>query len=426
MHNSIEKKANFFHPLLFFLNKNRSFVFLFLVFWGWQLYQVFNPMWDQVVYSLQGKWFCGQSIYFEYLRPPFPGALNCLLGAGNFAPLFSAIIGCILFGYAVWQLGKGFASSNSERFIFFGLMFIFPLALFSSNGGWDVFALGLGLLAIVAQNSFRKGFIFGMATLTRYNYWLFLPAILLSTDRKKWPAFFIAALLTWVPWLWYNQLQSGDAFFSLKEAILLNVYQKGNYFGLDVLSILLIAFFILPFLFSPDKRKLLENPIHQFGILGLFMFIFSGNKEPRFLMPLIPSQAIFYSALADKNKLIKRIFLVGIVVGVLIMLIFPFYAQVVRPPEIHLPTNTELGPCAIASDRWIDFYPKGIVAGPTPPESGFVKFKQSGTTIVLFNKALYDRPLLNSLHAEEFPDYFLIKPIGCAARPTFYALKVPQ
>ncbi len=426
MQMAITKKATSREFLFRFYKENIVFISLFLVFFAWQLYQALHPMWDQIVYSLQGKWFCGQPIYFEYLRPPFPGALNCLFGAGDLAPILSAALACVVFGYAVWLLGKKYVSAGVNPFVFFGLMFIFPMALFPSNGGWDIFALALGLLALTLENPFQKGFLFGLSTLTRYNYWLFLPAMLFSMDKKKWPAFFSIALLMWVPWLVYNYFQSGDALFSVKESILLNVYQKGSFLGFDLISILLMIFFIFPFIVSPDKKSLLEDPIHQFSILGLLMFLFSGNKEVRFLMPLISSQAILYSAMVKKRQWLDKLIRVGIIAVVLVILAFPFYALAVRPPEVVIPTSAELGNCRIASDRWIDFYQRGIIAGPTPPESEFEQLVQNGTTLVLFHKTFYSKQMLVSLGAIEFSNYFLIKPAGCAPRPIFYTLRVPM
>lgn len=395
------------------------FVF-FVIFVVLQVQSFLGFSWDPLVYLYQGKWFCGEHIYFEWLRPPIPGIINCLSGAGPYSTLISAAFSCVVyFAASILAFEKLKKNEKADRFIFAGFAFIFPALLFTFNKGGDLFALSFLMLSIAFDGSAKKGFFFALSSLSRYNFLLYIPAVLVGFDLKKLPKFFGVFFMTWLPWLLYNFLQTGNPFFSIEESVFLNVSQKTFLAVPDNFQIFLIGIFVISLLFQKKKFDGLDIA----GIVCVLQFSVSGIKESRFLNALLPGQAANFSSAHSKHVkwFCALIFLLAVC--------FAVYGDVwIKYKEPQVP---QLGyDCKILSDGWVYFYPHGIIAEPVPGKAAFGTVLDQGATIVIYDRARYGFTDKNGLEAfgkyaiTDANDYLVIKPGNCIAPPQEYVLKI--
>jgi len=295
--------------------------------------------WDFIVYQLQGQWFCGNGIYFEWLRPPLPGAVNCLFGAGELSTYFSiALASVIYFTSIIFTYLK--EKNSSDKFLVAGFSFLFPIILLQSNAGGDLFALSFLLLAFAIDSPLKKGFFFGLASLARYNFFLYGLILLYKEKPKNLAKLFVPVILLWLPWLFYNYSETGDPFFSVKESIFLNIQQKGLFGSFDLLSIAFIVFFLVSL--ALNKRADILKKYNLAAIFASIQFLFSSIKELRFLNLLVPAQALNLSK--TTNPKIRKFFSLLIVLFFMFSAFTLFYYPASEP---DIPNNDFLKECRI-------------------------------------------------------------------------------
>jgi hypothetical protein len=155
------------------------FLLFFIPFLFFQLYQISLFRWDSIPYLFQGKWFCGNQIYLELIRPPVPGFFTCLFGGQDVSFFLAVAFSCLLYFLAIILFYL--KNKNSfDQFILALFAFLFPPILFSSNFGSDLFALAFFLLALVVEKPWKKGLFFSFASLSRYNFLLFILVFFLA------------------------------------------------------------------------------------------------------------------------------------------------------------------------------------------------------------------------------------------------------
>ncbi|MFH0970825.1 MAG: hypothetical protein V1776_05195 [Candidatus Diapherotrites archaeon] len=395
----------------------RVLLLSFLIFFVVQLYWLFSGWWDPIVYALHGEWFCGVGNYFEWLRPPLPGAVHCLAGAGGWAPFLSIMLASILYFIAVVWLYYHFSKKEKINSISFSLFaFLFPTILIHSNGGGDIFALAFLILSFLVPRPWMGGALFGLATLSRYNYLFFLP-ILFYHYRKSIVSFSISSIIVWVPWLWYNYSLTGNAFFSVDESFYLNVIQKGV-FTIPDISVLfpLSVYFII--LMTQHAHFQKEWKWTAIGIISFIMVLFSGIKESRFLLPTIPSQTFLVSSTsAPHSRLMFGILFVSLLVSGIGLVSFTFI-------PLHLPDLPALHDCRVMSDKWVNFYSQNIVAEPLPGKNDFELFLSQGAKLVVFDQSLVSPEVRTRFAVEETAFYVVLSSSDCEPQPESYVLKV--
>lgn len=382
----------------------------FLIFFLYQLIHISFIHWDKVAYVFGGKWFCGNQIYFEMLRPPLPSFLNCLFGGADFSILFTTAFACFVYLTAILLI----FSQNKDKLsqpIFALFAFLFPAILFNSNFGSDLLALAFLILAFAVKTPVKKGFFFALSSLSRYNFLLF--GLVLIWEQRKNPKNIVLLLaplvLLWIPWMIFNYLYTGNPFFSIYESSFLNISQKGIIAPISNDQIFVIALFVISFIIVGIKENLTE-PKNQSGIISSIMFIVSGIKETRFLNLLSPLIAFNTAKLAKKSKLLA---LLAILVFVLFLWITP---QPYFVSTINIPSDSFIKDCRVASDEWVFFYDKGIVAecywDIFPKE-----FVSNGGSIVLYHSQGID---LNGFNVINRGDYVILKSDSCAPQPKKY------
>lgn len=390
------------------------FAVFFAVFLAIQIYQATFNSWDSFVYLLQGKWFCSEQIYFEWLRPPLPGVINCISGATGFSTIISSILASFTYLIATLLI---FKKEKINQFIFTGFAFLFPSILILSNAGGDLFALSFLLIALTIENPMKKGLFFGLATLARYNFFLYLIILLPQIKPKKWLKFIIPIIILWIPWTLYNFFATGNPFFSIEESVFLNVQQKGILAEIEIFHIILIAFFLAT-LFLKKISNNAKNKFNQTGLLGTIQFLFSGIKETRFLNVTVPAQAINL-AKAFEEKKFRKVIQTILVISVILS---GFLVTQLNPNSLETPEGEYLHKCRVMSDQWIYFYEKGIIAEPLPGKESFENHLNEGTSLIIYNKNID----LTGIETEviETGDYTILKSGKCAEQPGNYVLKI--
>ena len=415
MHNGKEFLVFSFNWLKKKLVEYKWFIIFFIPFLFFQLYQISLMRWDTIPYIFQGKWFCGQQVYLELIRPPVAGFFSCLFGAQDFSFLLSTALACFLYLFAL-ILFYSKNKENLDQLILALFALLFPFILFSSNFGSDLFALAFLLLALVVEKPWKKGFFLALASLSRYNFILFGLIILWSLRKKikSIPVFVLAFIIPWIPWMVFNYIYSGNPLFSLSETIYLNVVAKPSFEQFSFEQILLILIFSMSLILVKSK-KILSDLKNQSSILLIGQLFFSAIKEMRFFVLLVPSIAFNLSFVSAKNRVLKIIFLSFF--GLICLIVFsPFinnpagYLNVAFGKD-SVANDDFLHQCRVASDKWVLFYPNGIVAQYLPIEK-IPEYLNKGIIIVWYSYAGND---LNKYSADVIyrKDYVILKPTKC-------------
>lgn len=395
---------------------HKWFLIFFIPFLIIQLFSISFLPWDSIPYVFQGKWFCGQQIYLEMIRPPVPGFFNCIFGAQLFSIIISTALAAGLYLLGIILLYRK-SPQSYDQFTLALFAFAFPAILFSSNFGSDLFALAFLLLAIAVNSPIKKGLLFGFASLSRYNF-LFFGVVLLWQMRKepkKIPLMLLSAFMLWIPWMIFNYAYSGDPFFSINESTYLNVAMKGASLPIGIDQYVFIGLFVFTILLVGFK-KFGDKNITQSALINIGQFFASAVKETRFINLLTPALAFNVSILSRRKFYFKIIFILVFVVTFAVLLA-PFFDN----PQGYLgfifhkdsvPQDSFLFQCRVASDKWVLFYPHGIVAQFLPGPERYNEYLDEGTVLVVYNHSGLD---LNSFkNVINRGEYVIIKPDNCA------------
>lgn len=379
------------------------------------MFHIVQDNWDTVAYIFGGKWFCGEQIYLELIRPPFPSFLNCVLGGGvDYSIILSTIFACIVYFSAIVLIYSK-NKKDLNPFVFAIFSFLFPSILFHSNFGSDLLALSFFLLALNVVSPLKKGFFFGLSSLSRYNYLLF--GLVLLWEERKSPKNILKMLgvfvLLWVPWMIFNYLMTGNPLFSLYETSFLNVAQKGIIAPFFIEQIFIICFFVFLLLLSKTKFFSLSG-LNLSALLNVLMFVFSGIKETRLINLLVPAIA-FNSAKLFNEKYSKRIFVLFVLFFIIFWWVYPFSNY----SSVPVPTDSFIRNCRVASDKWVFFYDDGIVSECIYDIADLNEFVASGGSLVLYDYKNFD---LNSISWTQINrgDYIIIHSPNCSPQPKKY------
>jgi len=385
-----------------------SFFIIFLVL---QLFQMAFIYWDKIAYVFGGKWFCGNQVYLELIRPPLPSFLNCVFWGNDFSIFLTTTLACFAYFAAILII----FSQNKKalnQFVFALFAFLFPAILFSSNFGSDLLALAFILLAFVVKSPLKKGFFFGLSSLSRYNFLLF--GLVLLWEQRKNPKNILLLLLPfvllWIPWMIFNYLYTGNPFFSIYESSYLNVAQKGIAAPFSFDQIVFILLFLVSFVLLGIKNSFSDSK-NQAGLLSAIMFFFSGIKETRFMNLLSPVLAFNAAKLSKKNNFLFWFFILAFVVF-LVIGPKPYFVS-----SFNIPQDSFIKDCRVASDKWVFFYDKGIVAECFWDVGPIDEYLSKGGNIVLYDYKGYD---LNKYNVINRGDYVIIKSDSCSPQPKKY------
>lgn len=404
-----------------FVLAHKWFFIFFIPFLAIQLFSISFLPWDSIPYVFQGKWFCGEQVYLELIRPPVPGFFNCIFGAQLYSIVISTAFAALLYLAGILLLYKK-SPKLYDQFTLALFAFLLPPILFASNYGSDLFALAFLILAIAVVSPKKKGFLFGLSSLSRYNFLVFGVVFLwqLRKEPKKLPVLFLTAFITWIPWLIFNYFYSGDPFFSLNETTYLNIFLKGVSAPIGIEQYVLIVVFLIV-LFIAGFKRFKDNALSHSALLNIGQFFISAVKETRFINLVTPALAFNVAQISKRRFLFKTVF-VGLFVIAFAGMLWPFFTEPTHYDSIFkndsVPSDSFLFQCRVASDKWVLFYPQGIVAQFLPDSNRFNEYLNKGTVLVVYD---YNGVDLNAYkNVINRGEYVIIKPDTCAPQVKRY------
>jgi 4-amino-4-deoxy-L-arabinose transferase-like glycosyltransferase len=308
---------------------------VFLAVFAIQLIAAFTSLdvrWDEAVYIMNSRYFSGEHVYLEVIRPPI---LPILLMPFNWSlmamRLFYAAL-CFATCYLAYMICVEFKKPRA------GLIAMLLLAtnpLFFYWSHWiysEIPSLMFSLASILLFMRFRKRdldkdlylafFMASMAFLTKYTSGILLPAILImlliekKLDRRM--VFGLAIfLLPILPWLWYNFMETGDFFYTFVWGLKWPSSMTTDfwYYFTSLPVIFSAQIVLLPLAFVKKGRKHL--PLIIFPLLLFLFYQLFSYKETRYFVQIVPFLLILVSLEFRKKwvKYLLPIFITGLIMG---------------------------------------------------------------------------------------------------------------
>ncbi len=341
------------------ISSRYTLLFLFILSTTFFLFQHFKSVsWDFMAYSLNARYFIGNSEYFEWVRPPLTPFLISLF---NIFTWKIAEYGYIIF---VSTLHLFSCVCLSKRLKFnptcFYILSINPFLLF--NGvfvGTELLAISLFQLMIAYLD--YSGIFLALLFLTRYPTIIFSPVILFLKNHKKIIKNIIFFCLIAGIWFLFNYIKTGNPLTSM-----LDIYAKdiksGSYHTMpfNFLDILKVGLYLIPLaLFGLLKKikKIKEmNKFDYIMILILFLVIFQYYSIPfksaRYLFLLLLPLIYFSMLFIKDSKYVKPIIFIILLFNIIsifyLFSILPTQENIYEEAISHLPDN-----CIVSSNAWV-------------------------------------------------------------------------
>lgn len=351
-----------------------DFTLVFFLFaTGLMLYQHSTGWsWDFNTYSMIGEYIFHGGTYMEWLRPPLAsnamGFLQYVFTRKVSEYVFIGLTSAF-FLYSSRKFSERF-DLNLEKFYVFALT---PAVIFfSTMNGTEMLSLAFALLFLADFRTPKSGLWLGLAFLTRYNFGMLIPLVILQKDIKKIIKTGVISGLTLVPWLLYNYIQTGNPLTSFGNFLMLNVFLRYTSTPLDPQNLLLMtlptATILLAYLkpeirekITPGREDLLI--LSYSGLIGL-SYITADYRSLRYLYPLTLPVA-FYASKAWKQIDREKIFY-GIAVVNLVVAGAGIASTGLTPPGKYIDSAETVGGCMAESEAWVM---TNYAGAPTRPHS---------------------------------------------------------
>ena len=244
------------------INSKKFLVLSVIILAGLTLFTIYyeqGPGWDLIAHYLNGRslsqpafYQCllsqpcrttNQNVmfYFEPQRAPIAGftlALLYLIFNLNTIWLYIAVV-FVAYLLSIWFMSK---KLGINLFISLPLM-LSPLVLYTSivAGSEEILSLIFLFISLgfLARRSPLFGLFLGLATMGKYPALIFIPTLLLLYEPKKilYAAILFALVVT--PWLIFNQIFLGGAFYSYLFEFTITLSQAQN-IGFNIGSLIVI------------------------------------------------------------------------------------------------------------------------------------------------------------------------------------------
>ncbi len=218
------------------IKENPYLLGLFFISTAFLLYQHnVQIKWDFSAYILNAKYLFYNGNYFEVYRAPMTSIfLGIFLIFGKFIAGYILIIfTSTLFFIGNIHLSKYISEKfNHENFRLFQFLFyFFSLSIFvlkyATQGGSEMLGLAFFQIFILFLLKGRlSGHILALAFLTRYNFLLFFPLLLINRSIKKIIKNVSLFCIVIFPWFLYNYLKFGNYFASFIDSYAFNVLNR--------------------------------------------------------------------------------------------------------------------------------------------------------------------------------------------------------
>ena len=383
--------------------KNRYLLILFVLSTSFFIYQhSVNLSWDFAAYVSNAEYWLGNSNYYEPYRPPLmPLALGILSFFGWTAAEYLFILLCsALFLYSSTKL----AESLKINPILFYLFSLSPFALFHGLiNGTELLSLSLLELFIILllKNKNYSGLFLGLAALTRYNFLIFLPLILLSRDIRGVCKNMLSFILPFIPWGIYNFYAYGNFLASFAD-----IYAIGFKFreylpnALNWLNFLNVISFLLPlFIIGLFRRKNFTDDKKVTWIMGIILFLTiyqfytTPYKVVRYLFPLVLPVAYFSvqgaGLIRKKSKKVFIFILASLIILNVIYLTIASTHTINTSKEEYMDSiailkEKGISECRILSNGWVILNYLGKTSEVYPRKELIQKTIDEGNFIILF------------------------------------------
>lgn len=345
----------------------------FLFATGLMLYQHSTGWsWDFNTYSMIGEYIFHGGAYMEWLRPPLASTAMGLLQY-VFTRKISEYVFIGLTSAFFLYSSRRFSESYDlglEKFYVFALT---PAVIFfSTMNGTEMLSLAFALLFLADFRNSKSGLWLGLAFLTRYNFGMLIPLVVLQKDIKKIIKTGIISGLTLVPWLIYNYIQTGNPLASFGNFLMLNVFLRYTSTPLDPQNLLIMtlptAAILLAYLKPEIRKKITPGRedlliLSYSGLIGL-SYLTADYRSLRYLYPLTLPVG-YYASKAwthiDREKLFYAIAAVNLVVAA------GGLAQTgLTPPGKYIDSVEAVNGCMAESEAWVM---TNYAGAPTRPHS---------------------------------------------------------
>ena len=286
------------------IKNNFLIIILFIISTSFFIFQHYNMLsWDFSSYVLNAKYLFYNGTYFEVYRAPMASfILGFFLLFKSISEYLYIIFVSSLFFYANIKLStilfeKYFSKSIENReniknenkqliiFVFYFFSLSYFVLLFGTQVGTELLGLAFfELFLAYFLNNKVSGHFLALAFLSRYNFMLFLPFLLLNKDYKKILKNILAFILVISPWLIFNYLTFGNFFTSIIDSYALNVFNRQdvaqqfrfisllkpiNWF----LPLFLIGIFYSLMKIIKNRNKLIYNDKEDWLFFAVFLLI---------------------------------------------------------------------------------------------------------------------------------------------------------
>jgi len=395
--------------------KDKYLIILFIVstlFYLVQHYYSFS--WDFISFVLSGRYWFNHGIYFEVWDPPLTAILISMfsLFGWKLAEYLFIIFVSILFLISSVKLSQAL-NINSKIFYLMSLSpYVLSYGLINGSELLSVIFIEFFIYCLIKDKSY-SGVFLGLAFLTRYNFIVFLPLLLLSFKFRKVLANLLAFFVIVLPWLVYNFIKYGNFLTSIADAYALNVKFRYYFNPFDFVNVLYVILFMLPFLLIGLFKLILKTKnqvvnsnkpnnvlsekhvnlvILSLTVLIIYQYYITPLKDVRYIFPLMIPVA-YFSAIGlmhvkRKIGVYKQILVVFITLNVLFIILFGFKFKNLKEDKYEIALDTldsnNLSACKLYTNYWpyINYFGK---AAEPAPHKGVVEYEiNEGSLILLF------------------------------------------
>lgn len=287
----------------------KELVLLILIVFSSIIFIKPNIEWDEYVYLSNAKYFLGEDVYFESMRPPIMQSLISIFYILKLDNLIFNILPLVILSFFLFSL---YLFSKDYKVLI--LMFSFPIFLmYFEKIMTSILGASFVLMSLFLMKKYfltKKDIFFYLsflasssAFLSRYPLGINLVAIsliyLIFEKKKNYLKLFIGLIIfcmpiiPWVNYMGINSMLSAFNYVSVDSGIF--------YYFMNFITIIGLSFIFLFFIknYRYEKKDLFFI-IPAFLIFSVFQLI--KHKEPRYLIPILPFFAVFFSKIMKNNK----------------------------------------------------------------------------------------------------------------------------
>lgn len=322
--------------------------------------------WDSSVYVLNAKFFAGNEIYFEDLRPPLLPFMLTPFSESREMMLFFNMVLSVASILAAYLLIKEISSERTalltSALLAANALFLQWTARIGIESGSILFSCLVLYFFIKAKKDPRYFYGVGTASalafLFRYNLGLagalggiwFLASLeskeefkKLVTQKHLWGGVLLMIALTSI-WFAFNQQMFGNPLWSVQEGFRVfsndfALFQPGDYYIKNFFLLIdpLTAVFFFVGLLSLKNLQGKKRLLLIWLMVIVIFFQFQGVKEMRYLIPVLPVMLFFsvegIERVLERVKLKKHDFIVVLVLMIIqLSFIVYFYQFAIDPP----------------------------------------------------------------------------------------------